>query len=565
MSLYSSIRMAANTLQANEIALQVVGQNLANANTPGYIREEVLLAPAPSQRQGDLILGMGVRVEAVVQRIDKFLEERLRSAVSDKLSSETLEQAYAQLEGLIGELGDTDLSTSLNNFFSSISEIANQPESISVRNLAVLQGNTLTADINRLATRVNDVRADFNDRIQNMAAEINRLTEQIRVLNIQITETEGGNISASDAVGLRDQRLEALEDLAELIDIRAIEQDSGGVNVYASSDFLVFEGTSRQVEVVLDTDRGLTVADIQMATTNAPLNPASGELRGLLTARDEVLGSFLDQLDTFAQTLAFEFNKLYSCGQGINGYRELTSEFAVDATDKALNRTGLTFTPENGSFQLLVYNKKTGLTQLTDILVDLNGLGDDMTLDDLATALNEIDGISVETTVSRNLAISSDSPDQEFAFANDTSGVLAALGLNTFFTGSTAFGLEVNSALDDDPAKFAASLGGVGEDVDNAIQLAAFLDRPLDSQNGASLTVLYDRLTGETTQGATITQAVAEGARAFEVSLRGQKMATSGVSLDEEAVRMIAFQRSFQASAKYIATLGELFEVLVAL
>src|SRR5574340_527133 len=134
MSLFGSIRLAANTLRANDIALQVVGQNIANANTPGYIREEVILEPGPTQRMGNLLLGLGVDVAAVVQKIDLFLEERLRGSVSDRVDAETLQNAYLELEGIVGELSDTDLSTSLNLFFSSISEILNQPESVSVRN-----------------------------------------------------------------------------------------------------------------------------------------------------------------------------------------------------------------------------------------------------------------------------------------------------------------------------------------------------------------------------------------------------------------------------------------------
>ncbi|NQT39266.1 MAG: flagellar hook-associated protein FlgK, partial [Planctomycetes bacterium] len=104
MSLFGSIQLAANTLRANDIALQVVGQNIANANTPGYIREEVVLSPAPTQRLGGLLLGLGVRVDAVVQKIDLFLEERLRGAVSDRVAGETEEQTHLNLEELIGEL-----------------------------------------------------------------------------------------------------------------------------------------------------------------------------------------------------------------------------------------------------------------------------------------------------------------------------------------------------------------------------------------------------------------------------------------------------------------------------
>lgn len=565
MSLYGSIRMAANSLQANQIALQVVGQNIANANTPGYIREEVVLAPAPSQRYGGVMLGLGVEVEAVVQRIDSFLEERLRGSLSDRCDAETQESNYMQLEGIIGELSDTDLSTAMSNFFNSISEVLNQPENISIRNLAVLQGYTLSTDINRLADRVADMRADCNGRVINMAGDINRLVEEIRTLNVQIALVEGGQVSQSDAVGLRDKRLAAMESLAELVDVQVREQASGGVAIYSGGDFLVFEAIAREVEVELQSDRGLAAAAIHMAGTGAELQATSGQLNGLITSRDEILGGFLDSLDDFAATLAFEFNKLYSRGQGLAGFQQLSSEFAVDDADAALNNAGLEFTPQNGSFQVMVYNQKTATTRTTDVIVDLNGLGDDMSLAGLAGALNAVDGISATVTSDGKLTITSDSADEQFAFAGDTSNILAALGLNTFFSGYDAQSLGINEVVRGDPATFAASLGGIAADTQNAVELAAMLDRPIPSQNGASLAVLYDRLTSETTQSSAIAQSAAEGLRIFEQTLRGQKMATSGVNLDEEAVRMLAYQRAYQASARYIAALDELLGIIVSL
>jgi flagellar hook-associated protein 1 len=565
MSLLGSIQMAGNTLRANEIGLQVVGQNIANANTPGYIREELVLTPAPTQKYGGLLLGMGVSVDAVIQKIDKFLEERLRGAVSDEANSKTQQETYAQLEGLLGALDDTSLSASMNSFFSSISEILNQPEDASVRNLAMLQGDSLAQNINRLATRTGQVRADINSRIQNMAGDINRLTEEIRGLNVQIANAEGGNISKSDAVGLRDQRNQALEDLAKLIDIRTVEQPSGTVTVYNGGDYLVYEGMAQQVNVKLTKDRGLSVAGIQIASTDSPLNPAAGELRGLLTSRDDILGGFLDKLDTFAGTLAFEFNKVYSGGQGLNGFNQMTSQAAVDDSGAALNNAGLKFTPENGSFQLLVHDKKTGLTETTDIQIDLSGMGRDTTLDDLKDALAQIDGISATVTTDGRLVIASNAQDEEFAFANDTSGVLAALGLNTFFTGSNARDLAVNADVRNDPAKFAASRGGISKDTVNAVDLAQFLDRPLAAQDGASIGVLYNRMAGEMTQGSTVAKAVATGDATFETTLRGQKLATSGVNVDEEAINMLGYQRSYQAAAKYISTLNDLLAILVQL
>jgi len=555
--------MAANTLRANQIAFQVIGQNIANAQTPGYIREELLLSPAPTQRYGGLLLGLGVEVKGVIQRLDQFLEHRLRMAVSDRASGEVQEYALVQLEGLLNELGDTDLSTALTRFFASISEILNQPESISVRNLAVLQGETLSLHIRRLATRVEELRSHLNERVIALADDINRLTERIRTLNIQIAEMEGGDASSSDAVGLRDQRLMALEELAQIIDIRVDEQQSGGVNVYCGGLFLVSEGVQRPVEVRFRSSGGSALAFIHLQETDSPLEVTAGQLAGLLRARDEILGGFQQSLDEFSRALILEFNREYSQGQGLQGYTALVSTNSVRSVQVPLDQAGLPFPVRNGSFRVLVHNPTTGQTRSTMIRVDLLPGPASSTLESIAQALDAVDGISARSTLDGRLEIRSDSPDQTFAFADDTSGLLASLGLNTFFQGSSAFDIAVNPVVKASPATFASSLQGIGADTVLASRLAALFETPLSEQGSASLAVLYDRLVGQVAENSSVARALAQGARVFEQTLRSQKLAISGVNLDEEAVRLIAFQRAFQASARYIATLSELFNLLV--
>jgi flagellar hook-associated protein 1 len=195
--------------------------------------------------------------------------------------------------------------------------------------------------------------------------------------------------------------------------------------------------------------------------------------------------------------------------------------------------------------------------------VDTSGLGHDTTLAGLAAAIDNIEGISASVTSDNRLAIASDSTDVEFAFGGDTSGALAALGVNTFFTGTTAHDLGVNADLQGDPTKFAASRGGIGADTANAVDLAAFLDRPLASRAGATITQLYDAMQNGVTQGSAQAKATAIAASTFESSLRAQSTSISGVNLDEEAVQMMQYQRAYQASAKFITTINELFDVLV--
>lgn len=565
MSLLTSLQLAGNALHAAQIGLQVAGNNVANANTPGYIRQSVEYVPAPIQRDGSLPLGLGVQVEAIVLEVDKFLQERVRDAASDLAGGRTQEETYAQLESIIGELSDTDLSTSLDNFFGSIQDILNQPEDISVRNLAVLRAQTLADDIQRLADRVSVLQQDANNRVTAAADDINGLLEDIADLNVKIVSIEAGDTTSSDAVGLRDRREVALTKLAEIVNIRVEEQSNGSVTVYAGGQYLVFEGTSRPVEAHIEQDSGLAKAEIRLQATNSPLTATSGRLSGLIAARDEILGGYLKQLDDFASTLIFEFNKLYSSGQGLVGNTDLTSEFAVDDVSAALDQVSLPFAPVNGSFQVLALNTETGLTETTDVLVKLNGLDDDTSLESLADSLDAVDGISASITASRRLVIETDSPNVEFAFARDTSGVLAALGIGTFFTGIGSGDISVSSVVRDSPAKFAASAGGIDTDTDLAVELASFLDRPLESRDGASLSVLYDEMIAETTQGAAVAKAVTDGFEVFHQTLNAQNLAISGVSIDEEAVRMIQYQRAFQASAKFIRTISDLLDVLVNL
>ena len=569
MSLFGSIQIGANTLRAMQIGLQVTGNNIANANTPGYIRQEVIYSPAPVQKIGNLVLGLGVQVDGIVDKIDKFVVDRLVGARGDRAGAEVQEEAYREVESLLNGLsGTVDLGTTITNFFNSIGEVLNDPTSAAARNLVVGQGKSLTGTINNLATRVLNVQDQLNKQVIAAADEINSLSERIRLLNIQIVTTEGGG-GSSDAGGLRVQRQQAVDRLSELLGISVDEQTSGAVNISVGGEFLVFEGQRRAVEIETTNSDGFVAATVQFVDTQSALNSTTGSLQGLYVGRDVIVGDFLDGLNELAGVLTFEFNKIYAQGQGLVGFGQLTSVNSVADAELSLDEAGLDFTPVNGTFQVLVRNKTQDTTKTYDVRVDLNGLDDDTSLNDLAEAIDAIEGISATVTPAGRLEIAVDSSDTEFGFAGDTSGLLAALGLNTFFTGSSALDIGVNTELVGlgNEAKFAASLGGIGRnaDTENALRLFSFLETPLAGAGGNTLPDVYDRLVNSISQGATIAKSVAEGFRVFEGTLDGQLQAVGGVSLDEEAIQLITLQRIYQASARFIQVAAELLDVLVNL
>jgi flagellar hook-associated protein 1 FlgK len=574
MSLFGSIQMGGNTLKAMQIGLHVVGNNIANANTPGFIREEVIYVPAPVMRKGNLILGLGVEVDGIVQKIDRFVQDRLIGARSDRAGAEAQEKTYRDIEAVLDALSadGANLSGNLIDFFNAIDEIAKEPANLGARQLAVNQGVALAENIGGLHDKVFEIQDQLNHRVIGMSDDINRLAEEIRLLNIKIATTEGGRATGSDAGALRVQRQSAVERLSELIGVRVTEQPSGGLAVAVGGELLVFEGQRREVDIEFSDDGGVAAAVVEFSDTSAPLDITSGELGGLYTARNQVAGGFLEQLDELAATLAFEFNKVYSQGQGLTGFKQLTSTETVSDPNAALDAAGLEFTPVSGAFNVLIKSNDGTTTTTTThtILIDLDGLDTDTTLNSLAAQLDAIDGLSASVSSGGALELASESDDVQFAFAppvgsstDDTNGVLAALGLNTFFVGSSASSLRVNDELKENAAIFAASIDGIDAGSGNALVLAGLLMRPLDSAGNVSLADLYNRMVNDIAQGSAIAQSAAEGTRVFEGTLDGQFQAVSGVNIDEEAIKMITLQRIYQASARYIQTLSELLDVLV--
>ncbi|GAB5405450.1 MAG: flagellar hook-associated protein FlgK [Aureliella sp.] len=565
MSLFSTIQQSANALSVNELGLHVVGNNIANANTPGYLRQELIQTPATSSRRGDVIVGNGVQAVGVVQNVDNFVLERLRQTESELASSEAKGDIYNQIESILGELTDNDLSSQLADFSDSINDVLNQPGNDSLRRLVVERGKLLAGNIRQVGQQLQGVGGNLNTEIQSTAGDINRLTESIAELNTRIVELEGGRTSGSDAVGLRDERLQVLQELSKLVDIRAVEQASGSVTVFVGGEYLVAEGIHREVNVALNEDRDPPVPEIRIADTDAPLRVSGGRLHGLYAARDVAVGSTLAGIDNFARDLISQFNLLHSQGQGIEGFSEVTGTNRADDTLGPLDLAGLPVEVKNGDFQIQVTDLSSGITETHTIRVKLQGGIDDTSLEDVSNSITSISGLSADVTADGALRVASENPRLQFSFQNDTSNLLAATGINTFFVGDSATNIELNPVVAEDPRKFAASKTGVGSGTENAVLMAQAFDEPLEGLGGRSIKEAYEDIVVRTSQDINIENGVSDGLRNFYRTLESQHLSTSGVNLDEEAVKMIFYQRAYQASSRLIQTSSELLDVLVNL
>ena len=563
MSLNGALAVAARSLETFSLGIQVAGHNISNASSPGYVRETLYTETLAPYSQGGVMIGGGVIATGVRQSIDSYLESRIYGANTDFSAASLRSTAFQQLQTALQELGDQDLSTSLNKLVAAVNATANQPDDPALRSAVIQQGQQFVTDVQKLRGRLDQIRSAFSDQMSSLVSEANSLLGTVNDLNVKITQLEANGLNRNDAGGLRVQRLNALNRLSEIIPIRVQEFPSGAVDVHTGSDYLLLAGHQQQLQAVLaPTDDGVAEVNVQLSSTRATLAASGGELGGLIQARDTIMTGFIDQLDRFVGAVVQQFNQIHSSGEGLVGLTDVTATNFVNSTTADLNAARLPFSVQNGHFELKVRNTQTGEVIVTDVPIDLDGTGGDMSLEDLRTALNNIDHVNASITNEGKLRITTDS-GYEVRFAHDTSGVLAALGVNTFFTGSTSGNIDVNVRVVQDQRLFASGQGGGPADNSNILALAQFIDKPVSQLNGISIDRFYTQLVGNTAQSAAAEEALSTGYLNFRDSLKTQREQTSGVSLDDEAIRIMNLQHNYQAAARIVSTIDQLLNVLL--
>lgn len=562
MSLFSAIQGSANALRVNQLGLQIVGNNISNVNTPGYIRQELIQAPALGYRAGDMIIGQGVQAVGVQQKLDEFVVDRLRQTQSQLSYQETIQGNNAEIESLLNELSDTDLSTRLSTLANAFQDVANQPGNESYRTLAIQRGQELASHLKSISGTMSQIAERNRDEVEFAVDQINRLAKGVASLNQRIIEIEGG--TNSDAVGLRDERLKVLDELSSFVDITVTEQVKGSVTVFVGGDYLVADATLREVEPRISRSGDTTSIEIIFKDTDAPLNLQGGKLRGLYEIANATSNEgFSGKIDALAKDVIRVVNRIHTQGQGTRGFNRVLGDSTIQQPDTPLEVSNPNFDIDNGSFVIQVTDARTRQTTSYDIPVKQLGLSSDTTATSLAASIDGINGLSATVTNDGKLEIQSDSSSIQFSFSNDTSGVLAALGINTFFVGDSMANFAVRQEIVSDPSLLAISVDGVGNGAGNALKIAEAFTQPSEYLGGRSLSGIYDSLVSETTRDINTQKGVTEGLRNFKQTLESRHLGLSGVNLDEEAVKMMLYQRAFQASAKMVSAVSELLESLI--
>jgi len=570
MGLAGSLQIGRTGLLASQTALQVVGQNLANLSTEGYHRQSISLAPERSQEIGDgLFIGRGVKVQSITRVIDEALEARLRGSISDQSASQVHQQLLGRIEALENEFSGTDLSSALGEFFNAFSELSNNPQDVSLRTLLVEQSSSLTGFIRDLDAGLGQVQFQTINQIDQTVTSVNDLLTRIASIDNQVAVQSRGS---GGAPGLRDQRDALLSELSQFLDISTVEQPSGSVDVFVGNLPIMLNGKSRGVELLKETLNGQTVTKVVISSDKSPLDITSGELGALIEFKEKDIQDAIDAIDTLAGQLIYQINRLHSQGQGLDLLDGVTGAQAVADATVALNdpATNLTIPPTHGSFQLHVIQKSTGRVVTTTINVDLDGINPagDTTLTSLAASINAAGNISASVTSDGKLQITPGSNDFALSFSDDSSGVLAALGVNTFFTGKDAFDIRVSSLVADSPRLVAAAISSASGqnpgDNTNALAIAGLRDQSLAALNGLSLTQQWNAHVEDFAVRQAQARQQLQSDTVIREGLASQQQSISGVNADEEAIDLIRYQRAFQASARFLTVIDEMFQTLIA-
>jgi flagellar hook-associated protein 1 FlgK len=296
-SLNASLATALSGLTADQGALQATTNNVSNVNTPGYSREVPILISSDPIVMDPLTLGTGVTLKSIESIRDPILESRIQQET----------QTQGELSSLVGALSQTqvnftsstgDIGTSISNFFNSINQLSTNPADLSLRQAVLTSANNLATAFNVVSNNLTRQRTSLDGSVEQAVGQINQLTRQIAQLNGQISNLQNVGESAGAFI---DQRTQAIDQLSSLVDVSVIPSDNTLTLTTASGSPLVLGQQSFQLSTQPGSS-GLQHVFSQGKDVTATI--VSGQLGGLLAARDQQIPSFQSQLDTLAAGLA---------------------------------------------------------------------------------------------------------------------------------------------------------------------------------------------------------------------------------------------------------------------
>ncbi len=318
---FFGLEIARRGLQAQQRALDVTSHNIANANTPGFTRQEAVLATTPpfplpslSRPWGAGQLGTGVEVTEIRRLRDRFLDLQVRHETQALGYWEARRDALRKVEVIFNEPSESGLRTVFEQFWQALEELSKNPESLAARSVVRQRALALTDTFNHMDRQLAELQADLNNAVAVKVDEVNSIARQIASLNDQILKIEVTGERAND---LRDRRDLLVDNLSRLVDVQVTEDERELLQVVLGGRPLVQGNIPFALKVEEDAanDGFFSV----LWETGDEVLLTGGTLKGLVEMRDSFVRDIRDKLDTLAQVFATRFNEVHGTGYDLNG------------------------------------------------------------------------------------------------------------------------------------------------------------------------------------------------------------------------------------------------------
>ena len=531
-----------SALTSMQRAIATTGHNIANVNTEGYSRQEVLLGTRNPERVGQVEIGTGVEVSNIRRAHDGFLMRDVQTRSGSNGYFQLYASTAQSVDSLLADTS-TGIAPAMNQFFAAMEAVAANPSSGPERQVMLSEAEKLAQRFNYVDTRLSEFAGELNTRMANMTDDINALADQIAQLNESIVSLSSGSRGLPN--DLLDRRDQAITDLSKLVSVQTSVQDDGSINVLiGKGQRLVIGNSAEQLRMVLpaaqDGPSRLYLSVPSGAESEVTSKLTGGELGGALDAAAKLIDKARRELGLLALGITETFNRQHSQGSDLNGdqgeafFRNLDAAVtgsrdnsglvAVTANitqEQNLTGEGYSIRYEEGGIRLT--NLSSGDSQIVDPgVLELPGLS--------ITIPQQVDGIT-----------------GDIFFIEPTLGAASSMSL----------------ALTDPSKIAAANLGSAVGDNRNVLSLIDLRDAKTLKGGSQSYVSLYG---GTLSSIAVETRSALSNAETEQSLLRSAEDrldSLRGVNLDEEATNLIRYQQAYQAAAQVISVANDIFDTLL--
>jgi flagellar hook-associated protein FlgK len=331
------VGVASNAVAAYQRALATVSNNIANVATDGYSRQAVVLQANPVSKNGTIYMGTGVMVDRIQRQYDAFAEANLRNSSSDLSSQEPMVNYANRVVDVMG--GQTmGLTSAFDQFFSSARDLSANPASTVVRGSFIRDAQGLASRFGQLSAQLDLVQEETTQAVASSVVQMNAITTQLAQINTQLTRNKTAN---AQPAALLDQRDNLLKELSSFSHVNTLFSENGEVLVSlgpsVTQDIVVDGGKTKSIAANFNSAAPEKVSLVldPYGTPSSLTSISSGTLAGLMSFREQVLGSTRSALDHIASTFVKEINAIHQ--QGVDGYGEPGGAlFSIDPNASAV-------------------------------------------------------------------------------------------------------------------------------------------------------------------------------------------------------------------------------------